>query len=319
MPSSWAIAMATPPFADPSSFVSAMALYARGLREEPCLLEPVLPRRRVDDEQRLVRSPLEPSGDHASHLGELVHEIPLRVQAAGGVDDDDVSLTRTARLHGVVGDGGGIRAARPADELGARPLRPDLELLLGRRAEGVGGADEHRAAVLGQLASELSDRRRLARAVDADDEDDGRAFDSVPEHRRVAEERLDLLGERLTEIAQLAAGLEAPHELRRRGNADVGADQRHLEPLPRVLLCGVERGSELRDECPSALAQRVAKPREEATPLLGLSRPVLGVPEQLGPRPRHGGRLAPVRRSRRRAARAGGGERRSARRRRCPS
>src|SRR6185436_12774326 len=247
--------------------------HARGLREEPCLLEPVLPRRRVDDEQRLVRSALEPAGDHASYLGELVHEIPLRVQAAGGVDDDDVSLTRTARLHGVVRDGGGIRAARAADELRARPLRPDLELLLGRRAEGVGRADEHRAAVLRQLASELSDRRRLPRAVDADDEDDGRALGGVPEYRRVAEERLDLLGERLTEITQLAAGLEAPHELPRRGNSDVGADQRHLEPLPGVLLCGVERGSELRDECPPALAQRVAKPREEAAPLLGLPRP----------------------------------------------
>src|SRR6188472_556323 len=52
----------------------------RGLGEEPRLLEPVLPGGRIDDEQRLVRSTLEPSGDHASHLGELVHEVPLRVQ-----------------------------------------------------------------------------------------------------------------------------------------------------------------------------------------------------------------------------------------------
>ncbi len=92
--------------------------------------------------------------------------------------------------------------------------------------------------MLRELARELSDRRRLPGPVDADDEDDGRALRSARQHRRIAEQRLDLLGERLAQVAELAARLEPPDELRRRRDADVGADQRDLEPLPRILLAG---------------------------------------------------------------------------------
>ena len=53
-----------------------------------------------------------------------------------------------------------------------RALGPDLELLLGRRPERVGGAEVTGAAGLAELRGELADRRRLAGAVDADDEDD---------------------------------------------------------------------------------------------------------------------------------------------------
>src|SRR5437773_4150875 len=41
--------------------------------EETRLLEAVLPRRRVDDEERLVRRARQLPLDHASHLGELPH------------------------------------------------------------------------------------------------------------------------------------------------------------------------------------------------------------------------------------------------------
>ena len=153
---------------------------------------------------------------------------------------------------------------RRADEVGARPLGPDLELLLGRGAERVAGADEHRAAVLAQLLGELADGRRLARAVDADDEDHGR-LRAERERGRVAEQQLDLLGQRLAEVAELAAGLEPPHDLGRRPHADVAVDERLLEPLPRLLVACVEgAGGDLGGQRPAALRERVAQAAEEA-------------------------------------------------------
>ena len=97
------------------------------------------------------------------------------MQAAGGVDDRDVLAARAGGLDGVVGDRGRVGALRGADEVGLRAVGPDLELLLRRSAPGVGGAEEDGAVVLAQLLRQLPDRRRLAGAVDADDEDDARA------------------------------------------------------------------------------------------------------------------------------------------------
>ena len=90
-----------------------------------------------------------------------------------------------------------------------------------------------------------------------------------------AEELLDLLRERLAEVAHLAAGLEPPHDLGRRADADVAVDERLLEPLPGLLVAGVERaGDDLCRQRAAALRERVAQPAEEAAPLrlVGRSR-----------------------------------------------
>src|SRR5436190_4466791 len=108
-----------------------------GLAEQPRLLQTVLPRGRVDDEQGLVRRALEPAFDHAAHLRELLHQIRLRVQAAGSVDDHDVGAVASRSLDRVVRDGRRVRPALPADELRVRTPGPDLELLLRRSAERV--------------------------------------------------------------------------------------------------------------------------------------------------------------------------------------
>ncbi len=231
--------------------------------------------------------------DHAANLGELLHQVRLGVEPAGGVDDRDVVAARPGRLDGVVGDGGGIGAVRGADEVGLRPLRPDLELLLGGSTERVGGPEEDTAVVLAELLGELADRRRLAGAVDPDDEDHARLRGDV-QGRGLAEQVGDLLRERLAEVAELAAGLQAADQLRSRPDPDVTADQRLLEPLPVLLVARVEgRGGELARERAPALAERVAQAPEEALALLrALLRP-LGVAEQLCPRSGHRGRVAP--------------------------
>ena len=190
--------------------------HAGRLGEEARLLDAVLPGRRVDDEQRLVRRALDPACDDAADLGELLHQVALRVEPSGRVDDHDVASRAPARLDRVERDGRRVGAARAADELGAGALGPDLELLLRRGAERVRGADEDAPAVLRELARELADRRRLAGAVDADDEDDGGPPRGGRKRRRLAEERLDLVGERVAEVGDLAARLEPPDELGRR-------------------------------------------------------------------------------------------------------
>src|SRR6266852_1964786 len=113
---------------------------------------------------------------------------------------------------------------------------------------------------LGQLA----DRRRLARAVDADPEQDARTSADV-ESRRLAEEARDHLCQRGVEVDKVRTSLEPSHELGRRGDADVGADQRLFEPLPRGVVTWIEgRRRELGSESRAALRERITKPREQS-------------------------------------------------------
>ena len=65
-------------------------------------------------------------GEDAPYLRELFHQVGLRVEAAGGVDHDDVAAAGDGGLHRVVGDRGRIRAVLGAYEVRPRPLRPDL-------------------------------------------------------------------------------------------------------------------------------------------------------------------------------------------------
>src|SRR5439155_22861770 len=111
-------------------------------------------------------------------------------------------------------------------ELGARPLGPDLELLLGRSPERVTGAEEHRSPVLAQRVRELADSRRLPCPVDTDDEDDPRRRTLHCKRRRLSEQPLELLRERVLQRADLAASLESPYELGGRRNTDVRAQER---------------------------------------------------------------------------------------------
>jgi hypothetical protein len=67
------------------------------LREDPRLAQAVLARRRVDGEQRLVRSAVELAADHAPYLRQLRHQVVLGVQAPRRVDDRDVDAA-PARL-----------------------------------------------------------------------------------------------------------------------------------------------------------------------------------------------------------------------------
>src|SRR5207237_3665634 len=76
-----------------------------GLMEHGGLRKADLSGRRIEDHQRLVRRARELTLGHALELDELVHEVRLRVQASGRIDDEDVDVTRGRRLDRVEDDG----------------------------------------------------------------------------------------------------------------------------------------------------------------------------------------------------------------------
>src|SRR5689334_7074196 len=211
----------------------------------------------------------------------------LRMQAACRVDDDHVAAPLAGELDRVVGDRGRVAAALAADEVSSRALRPDLELLFGGGAEGVRRAEHDRAPVFSQPGGELADSGRLAGAVHANDEDHTRLLvEGQP--ARLPQQLRGLFDERVTEIAKVSPSLEPPNELGGRRHPDVRRDQRLFEPFPGRLVGGVEGScGDLLRQCPPALAEGVAQPREEAARVGGLLRPGGVNAEQLGPGPAH--------------------------------
>jgi hypothetical protein len=81
--------------------------------------------------------------DDAADLRQLRHQVVLRVQPAGRVDDDDVAFRRLRRVDGVERDGRRVRARLRADEIHADALRPDPELVDGAGAERVTRRQQH--------------------------------------------------------------------------------------------------------------------------------------------------------------------------------
>ncbi len=241
--------------------------HTHSLSEQPCLLEAVLPRRRVDDEQRLVRRTLQLPFDDAPHLRQLLHQVRLGVQTPRGVDDDDVAPVACRPLDRLVGDRCGVRPALGADERRVGALRPDLQLLFGGRAKRVCSAQDDRMAVLAQPLGQLADRRRLAGAVDADDEQDARVGVHV-ERRRFAEQIRDLFRQGGGEVGDVLPPFEPLHERGRRGYAHVGTNQSLFETLPRGLVARIECcGGELGGQRLAAFRERIAETRKETRTL----------------------------------------------------
>ena len=185
-PSSRAIAIATPPRALPSSFVSTIPSTAAAAEKSSAWRSPFWPVRRVDHEQRLVRRALDLAGDHAAHLLELGHQRLLVVQPPRGVDQRDVVAAGARPRDRLERDRAGVGPGLAGDDVGARALRPALELLARRGAERVGGAEQHaQPETLAKLPRELAQRGRLPGAVDPDDQDDGGLRPQVDRGRRI--------------------------------------------------------------------------------------------------------------------------------------
>ncbi len=122
------------------------------------------------------------------------------------------------------------------------PVRPDPELVDGGGTERVGGCEDDRPALGRVAARELADGRRLARPVDADDEDDGR----TARHRRARgpgqvardEERREFRPDGSLCAARLLPPPGTLDQIDREGRPDIAGDERLLDLIPRRSLAG---------------------------------------------------------------------------------
>lgn len=139
------------------------------------LADAVLSGRGVEDQQYFVRGFGDLLADRVLDLGELGHEVLLRLQAAGGIDDGDVHAILDGIFDGTIGNARGVAVRLAGDDGDAEAVAPDRELLDGSGSKGIPCPKDDFFALRGQQSSELGDARGLAGAVDAADEDHGRA------------------------------------------------------------------------------------------------------------------------------------------------
>ena len=111
--------------------------------------------------------------DDAADFAQLIHEVTLVLQAAGGVDDEHVSLVVERFLSGVVGNRCWVCAILVgAHHFDARLCGPGGKLVGCCCSEGVGGGENDVAAFSDEEAAELACGCGLAGTVDADHDDD---------------------------------------------------------------------------------------------------------------------------------------------------
>src|SRR2546428_992681 len=204
----------------------------------------------VEDEQRLMRrAPPGPPLRHDAHdLLELFTQPFIGMEPACRIDEYGVHTPRRRRLEGVERDRRGIASLRCAHEWRAEAIGPYPELLGGTRARCVGGREQHAAAFPLQAPRELCDRRRFARAVDAENQDHRRRRWSTCEGCGRGTELLDddTLQARLID----RVGVTQPfHGLVGRRDAEIRFDQQALHGFE---LDGVRRaaGEEATDLLP---------------------------------------------------------------------
>ena len=120
---------------------------------------------------------------------QLAHQIGFVVQAPGGVDQQNVAALGAGLLEGFVGEPRGVAAGRPGTT--RQPVRsPQIcSCSTAGGAERVAGGEHDLVAGVPVLLGELGDRRRLAAAVDPDDENDEGLFVGVEAQR--LHDRLD--------------------------------------------------------------------------------------------------------------------------------
>ena len=168
------------------------------------------------------------------------------MEPAGRVADHHVRLPCLGGGDGVEGNGSGVAALRPANDLRPGPVGPLRKLVDGRGAVGIGGGDDDiQTKLLLQMPGDLADRRRLAGAVDPDDHQHRGAVAQVDPGAVGALRRGSLRQNCDQPLAQLLAVgdlprldlvLETPDHGGGRRCADVGENQRLLEVLPRLLV-----------------------------------------------------------------------------------
>ena len=205
---------------------------ARGAPELLDLRQRVLADRGVEHEQHRMRRAGVDLLHHAHDLFELGHQLASVLQPPRGVDEEEIDGGAARRSERVEREPGRVGALLARDDLRAGAAAPDLELIDRGCAERVAGRQHHAAAFGAKARRELADRGGLARAVDADDQNDERFRTGIDRQRScdrrehlldfAGEDRLHLVGgDRLL----VARGRDGCDDASRRRDAEVGADE----------------------------------------------------------------------------------------------
>ena len=189
------------------------------------------------------------------------------MQPAGGVDDQHIDVAAVRRLSRVEDDraGVGVRCVRDDRYPSRSPQILSWSIAAARKVSPA--ASSTLAPLILVIVRQLGDRRRLAGAVHADDQDDVGHAALEDAHLAVdqrALQQLDhLLAQRLAGVGWAGDAVafnvaaQLGQDLRRRIDADVGADQDRLEVLVEDLIQfrPLEQRRELGEEALTRLLQ----------------------------------------------------------------
>ena len=146
--------------------------------------------------------------DGVTNPRQLVHQLLVDVQAAGGVEDDDVGTLISRALDPCRHRLDRVRAGEDGHLDLAAQL---LELLDSSRALEVGGDERRLVVLLAQEHGELGGRSRLPRALEAGEQDHGRR---LPGERELRAARAHQLRQLLVDdLHDLLAGRQAAHHV----------------------------------------------------------------------------------------------------------
>ncbi len=231
--SSWAIAIATPPLAVPSSLVSTIPVAPLAARNSRAWTRPFWPTVASSTSSTSCGA----SGTTRRMTRRILSSSAIRLARVcnrPAVSTRTMSRPRAlAAVDRIEGHGRRIGTWLGPDQIGAGSCRPDGQLLDRRGTKRVGRAHQHRAAARPVQVGQLANRRRLAGAVYADHEHHVRARVRVRRRRDVRENAAHFTCDPLAQRS-VPAGPHGRENALRRGEADVGRDQGVFNRFGRV-------------------------------------------------------------------------------------
>ena len=108
-------------------------------------------------------------GDGPADFSEFFHEVVLRMNAPGGVTDEEVDIFFDGLFVCFEADGGGIGVWCAGDDGDFEAGAPALELIYGCGAEGIGCGEADRVAAIFEPKAEFCGGCGFSGAVDTYD------------------------------------------------------------------------------------------------------------------------------------------------------
>ena len=178
--------------------------------------------------------------DDAMQFLQLLHQVVLRVQSSRRVNEQVIRRARLRGGHGVVRDGRRVRAVSAGDDFDLQARAPQFQLLDRRRAKRVARGEQRGFFLRLDEMRELRARRRLARAVHADDGNNRRAARRFHQSVFICRKTFFNFAARNRQKIQTRAALrfviffDGGNDLLRHRHAQIGGDERGFKFFNRV-------------------------------------------------------------------------------------